>query len=90
MTSIAETCDGTDEDCDGDTDEDFPLKGSACDGADADSCTNGTWTCKGDGSGLECVNETTTDIPETCDGTDEDCDGETDEDLATTNSGLGS
>ncbi|MBN2497050.1 MAG: putative metal-binding motif-containing protein [Deltaproteobacteria bacterium] len=76
-----ELCDGLDNDCDDETDEDFPLLGAACDGADSDECENGTTTCMPDGSGVECVNESVTDIPELCNGEDDDCDGETDEDF---------
>jgi len=82
VTGIAETCNGVDDDCDGDTDEAWPTKGAACDGSDSDQCANGTWTCKADESGLECVNETVTGIAETCNGLDDDCDGDTDEDNA--------
>ena len=52
--------------------------GQPCDGTDSDQCANGTYTCKADRSGFECTNEAPSDIAETCDGTDEDCDGVTD------------
>jgi hypothetical protein len=81
IVDITETCDGSDEDCDGSIDEDFPLLGTVCDGADSDLCPNGTYTCTADGSGVECVNESIVDITETCDGSDEDCDGSIDEDF---------
>lgn len=51
-------------DCHGVTDESFTEKGQPCDGADMDSCPNGTGTCKADGTDVECVNETI----DTCDG----------------------
>ena len=79
-TDIADICNGLDDDCDGETDEDFPL-GDACDGDDGDQCETGTLTCAADGLGVECVNETDPDIKELCDGADNDCDGETDEDF---------
>ena len=41
---VTETCNGQDDDCDGDTDEDFGI-GEACDGDDQDSCANGTKVC---------------------------------------------
>ena len=44
-----ETCDGFDEDCDGQTDEDFLLDGlipgAPCDGPDGDKCSNGIVGC---------------------------------------------
>jgi len=68
-------------DCNGSIDEDFPSLGAACDGSDSDQCTNGRWTCTADGFDVECVNESTTDIVEVCDGADNDCDGSIDEDV---------
>ena len=77
-SDIVEACNGADDDCDGKTDEDFPV-GQACDGADTDACANGTWTCTTDGAKAECVNETKTDIKELCNALDDDCNGKTDE-----------
>jgi hypothetical protein len=82
QVNIEDVCDGQDNDCDGDKDEDFPLKGQPCDGDDGDLCKNGTWTCSGDGTKLECVNEDPAGIVETCDGQDNDCDGDVDETFA--------
>lgn len=72
------TCDGLDNDCDGLTDEEWPV-GEPCDSQDSDLCPFGTFRCKADGSGVECVEEIRTDIVERCNGLDDDCDGETDE-----------
>jgi hypothetical protein len=74
-----ERCNGKDDDCDGFTDEDFPTKGQACDGPDADLCKEGQYVCKADGTDVEC-NDNTGDTPEKCyNGEDDDCDGQTDE-----------
>ncbi|MEM9074729.1 MAG: MopE-related protein [Myxococcota bacterium] len=80
--AMAETCDGTDEDCDGNIDEDF-MVGEACDGEGA--CGAGTMECatlmmarcstEPEGSADEST-------AETCEGTDQDCDGVVDEDFS--------
>lgn len=76
-----EICDEQDNDCDGETDEDFEL-GTACTvGAGACEQT-GQNVCAADGT-VEC--DATPSVPgeETCsDAVDNDCDGETDEDDA--------
>ena len=76
--NVKEKCNGVDDDCDGALDEGFPTLGEACDGADSDLCLNGTYTCNGAGNGVECVNEDPVNIPEVCNGDDDDCDGSTD------------
>jgi hypothetical protein len=73
-----ETCNGVDDDCDGAIDNGFPV-GQACDGPDSDQCRNGKFTCKADGTGVECAAETVVDIAEKCNGVDDDCDGQRDE-----------
>ncbi len=77
-----ETCNSRDDDCDGDTDEDFDI-GASCDGVGA--CGDGEFECAG-GSG---VRRCSTDpggsddesSSETCNDDDDDCDGDTDEDF---------
>jgi hypothetical protein len=50
-------------------------KGAACDGTDNDWCLRGTYTCTSSGLAIECVNENPSEIPEICDGLDNDCNG---------------
>lgn len=76
-----ELCNGLDDDCDNDIDEEFAELGLACDGPDFDLCALGTFTCAKNGSGLVCENETSVNLVENCDGKDNDCDGEVDEDF---------
>jgi len=81
-------CDGKDNDCDGQTDEDFrfqddqhpnPLaKGDPC---GKGVCSGGQVTCTTDGASLTCSTYAAARIQESCDGKDNDCDGQTDEDF---------
>ena len=74
QAAAAETCDDSDNDCDGQTDED--LNGNSCD------ITNQYGNCPGltncTGAVLECLG--TPAAKEICDSQDNDCDGQTDED----------
>ncbi|MFH1531397.1 MAG: cohesin domain-containing protein [Pseudomonadota bacterium] len=73
------TCDGVDDDCDGDTDDDYVVDGSCGVGAcltnnEPSECINGVE--------LPCAAGTPAPADPTCDGVDDDCDGATDEDYA--------
>ncbi|MBW2702935.1 MAG: putative metal-binding motif-containing protein [Deltaproteobacteria bacterium] len=81
-SNLVEFCNGVDDDCDGETDEDFGI-GEACDGPDEDQCANGLWVCTADEMGSICGAEDQEDIQETCNGVDDDCDGQTDEGFGT-------
>ncbi|HKU44926.1 MAG TPA: MopE-related protein [Polyangiales bacterium] len=72
---VTETCNGVDDDCDGNTDESFPQLGLPC-GADLGECVRGNQQCM---SGmLVCVGAVGS-TNELCNGKDDDCDGKTDE-----------
>jgi hypothetical protein len=72
-----EVCDGLDNDCDGETDEDFPGLGQSCQNG---GCPAGLRVCAPDGLGTRCDGPLPAADDATCDGRDDDCDGETDED----------
>ena len=76
--SGAELCDGKDNDCDGQTDEDCPCSAGEQEpcGTDVGECTRGTRTCRLDGTWGDCSGRGPTE--EICDGKDNDCDGTTD------------
>jgi len=78
-------CNGLDDDCDGETDEDCTCTvGTTQDcGTNDGECETGTQSCLSGGVWGDCL-EAVGPEPETdfgCDGLDNDCDGETDEDL---------
>jgi hypothetical protein len=73
-----ELCDQVDNDCDDETDEDFPTLGDACDGDDPDQCPNGVLECDADQVDTTCAGDVN--VPELCNGVDDDCDSEADED----------
>ncbi len=78
--AVAETCEGSDQDCDGATDEEYADLGRACDGGDAGRCADGVFVCQPDQQGVTC-DEAGAGNVEACNGLDDDCDDETDEGL---------
>jgi hypothetical protein len=76
--AIAELCNGEDDDCDGEIDENFAV-GKPCDGPDVDFCAHGLWICAPSGASVVCAAESLENLVEKCDGLDNDCDGITDE-----------
>ncbi len=72
----AETCDDTDEDCDGSVDEGQPGGGVACELDLPGACSRGVSACR-DGEVL--CEPLEREVEELCNGLDDDCDGEVDE-----------
>ncbi|MDF1565864.1 MAG: MopE-related protein [Deltaproteobacteria bacterium] len=81
----AEVCDGLDNDCDGQTDEDAPWanKGQVCNVGAGGCQESGTFICDPTAPADPTICSANPAPPgtEICDGLDNDCDGQTDEDL---------
>ncbi len=72
----AETCNGMDDDCDGDDDEDFDCAAGTSDTCSTTCGSTGMRTCRSDCTWTACAPPA-----ETCNGMDDDCDGDDDEDF---------
>jgi hypothetical protein len=77
-----ETCNGVDDDCDGQVDEDFVLN-EACDNGELGVCLEtGTTICSDDGLSIQCSAPTgAPNEEETCNNLDDDCNGIVDDNI---------
>ncbi|MCX6796118.1 MAG: putative metal-binding motif-containing protein, partial [Candidatus Falkowbacteria bacterium] len=75
-SSSPETCNGLDDDCDGQVDEGNPGGGSSCNTGLQGVCATGNLTCTG--GALTCIQNVQSST-EVCDGLDNNCDGQVDE-----------
>ena len=82
-TPAAETCNGQDDNCNGQVDEAFPLKNTVCEVGDGVCKRFGTQVCNAASNGLVCNATAGTGGAEACDLLDNDCDGSVDEDFLT-------
>lgn len=78
VEAVDELCDGLDNDCDGDTDEDFDV-GDDCEVGVGACQALGTKACTEDFTTTECDATEGTPNTEVCDGIDNNCDGTEDE-----------
>ena len=77
---VEETCDGRDNDCDGQFDESDPLVGSECDSGELGACTRGQQLCQS--GALVCIPLIAPGaVDEVCNNIDDNCNGVIDEDL---------
>lgn len=73
-TAGPETCNGLDDDCDGQVDEE--LTGLPCTTGQNGACASGTQECK---NGVSTCTQLVQPVTEYCNGIDDDCDGQVDE-----------
>jgi hypothetical protein len=72
-------CDGKDNNCNGASDESYPLKFSPCDTGLPGICATGAFVCNAAQNGLRCAQTVTAKTEKCADGLDNDCDGLVDE-----------
>ncbi|MFN3199400.1 MAG: MopE-related protein [Bradymonadia bacterium] len=81
ITPQAELCDGEDNDCDGQADENLDGIGADCSTGVGQCRRGGQVVCAPDAGGLSCNATPGVSVDEACNGLDDDCDGQADEGL---------
>jgi hypothetical protein len=87
---MAESCDGVDNDCDGQIDEDFTYRTDGSGNSVGETCTEGVGACtrkgilkcSGDGLSVLCTAKPGSPAQEVCNEIDDNCDGQIDENLS--------
>jgi hypothetical protein len=79
----AETCNGLDDDCNGVVDDPWPDRNTVCVVGTGVCAAAGVWSCKADGTGIECSAKAGAGGAEACNYLDDNCDGATDEPFKT-------
>jgi hypothetical protein len=77
-----EACNSVDDDCDGETDEDFDQLDTPCNSGLGACARAGIYVCGDDGLDVVCNAEAGAPEAESCNGLDDDCNGRTDEAFA--------